>query len=93
MTTADQVKAMIVSLLESSLAAGGRAPFVVREETDLRAEGLIDSLGFVQLLAGLEEKLGGPVDIADLDPDRLTHLGALSAHIAARHIAPPSSKP
>jgi acyl carrier protein len=93
MTTAAEVKAMIVALLEPSLAAGGRTAPAVTDQTDLRAEGLIDSLGFVQLLAGLEQKLGGPVDIADLDPDRLTNLGALSAHIAARHVATPSSKP
>jgi acyl carrier protein len=84
MTTAGEVKAMIVSLLEPSLAAGGRTVVVVTDQTDLRAEGLIDSLGFVQLLAGLEQQLGGPVDIADLDPERLTNVGALSHHIAAQ---------
>jgi acyl carrier protein len=93
MTTADEVKAIILSLLEASLAAGGRTALAVTDQTDLRAEGLVDSLGFVQLLAGLEQRLGGPIDIADLDPERLTNLGALSQHIAARHIASPSLKP
>ena len=85
MTTAEQVKAMILSLLEPALAGGGRTTIALTDDSDLRAQGLIDSLGFVQLLAGLEELLGGPVDIADLDPERLTHLGALSQHIAAQH--------
>jgi acyl carrier protein len=90
MTTAADVKALIVSLIAPSLPAGGRTALALTDETDLRAEGLIDSLGFVQLLAGLEQKLG-PVDIADLDPERLTNLGALSQHIAARHVTSPRS--
>ena len=91
MTTAADVKALIVSLIAPSLAAGGRTVLALTDETDLRAEGLIDSLGFVQLLAGLEQELGRPVDVADLDPERLTNLGALSQHIAARHVASPQS--
>jgi acyl carrier protein len=93
MTTAAEVKAMIVSLLQPALAASGRTVLAFTDQTDLRAEGLIDSLGFVELLAGLEQQLGGPVDIADLDPERLTNLGALSQHIAARHIASQVAKP
>jgi acyl carrier protein len=84
MTTANEVQAMILSLLEPSLTASGRPVAAVTEQTDLRAEGLIDSLGFVQLLARLEQQLGGPVDVADLAPERLTHLGALSQHISSQ---------
>jgi acyl carrier protein len=84
MMTAVDVQAMILSLLEPSLAAGGRTIVAVTEHTDLRTEGLVDSLGFVQLLAALEDTLGGPVDLADLAPERLTNLGALSHHIASQ---------
>jgi acyl carrier protein len=93
MTTAGDIKAMIVSLIEPSLVAGGRAAVALTDETDLRADGLIDSLGFVQLLAGLEQRLGGPVDLGDLEPERLTNIGALSRHIALSRTAAQESKP
>jgi acyl carrier protein len=81
-TTALDIKALILSLIEPSLRANGLAAQTVPDDLDLRIEGLIDSLGFVQLLGQLERRLGGPVDLSDLDPSHLTNVGLLSRHIA-----------
>ena len=82
MTTAVDVKALILSFVEPSLRAHGLAPELVPDDLDLRTEGLIDSLGFVQLLERLGRQLGTPVDLSELDPAQLTNVGRLARHIA-----------
>jgi acyl carrier protein len=82
MTTALDIKALILSLLEPTLRANGLTAPSVSDDLDLRTEGLIDSLGFVQLLGQLEQRLGTPVDLSELDPAQLTNVGILSRHIA-----------
>ena len=82
--TRDDIKAVLVSVLEPSLRAAGLPAGVVDDELDLRRAGLIDSLGFMRLLAELERRIGRPIDLAALDPERLTHIGALTRHIAAQ---------
>ena len=83
MTTAEEVKMLILSFLEPSLRAHRLAVSPVQDDTDLRTSGLIDSFGFVQLLAQLEQRLGAPIDLSELDSAQLTKVGALSRHIAA----------
>ena len=51
-------------------------------DLDLRGEGIVDSLGIVQLILDLERRLGGRIDLIDLDPEYLTNVGALARHIA-----------
>ena len=48
----------------------------------LRDEGVLDSLGFVELIIALEIQLGTHLDLADLDAEDLTRVGALARHIA-----------
>jgi acyl carrier protein len=80
-----RVKSVIVSLLAPKLA--GDAP-ELQDDVDLRAAGLIDSLGFMQLISDLESRLGYQVNIADLNPADLTKLGPLCRHIAWRRSQP-----
>lgn len=77
------VKVLILSYLEPSMLPPGLAPENVPDDFDLRAEGVVDSLGFVQLITDLEEHLGFDIDLADLDPGDLTTVGPLSRHIAS----------
>ena len=81
--SADDVKVLILSCLERSMSPIGIVPDQLPEDFDLRTAGLVDSLGFVQLLAKLEERLGFDIDLADLDPELLTMIGPLCRHIAA----------
>ena len=85
MTTlgADDVKRLIISCLEPQLAALGHKRDAIPDAFDLRAEGVVDSLRFVQLLAELEQRLGIEIDVTDLEPDALTVVGKLAAHISA----------
>ena len=83
--SAGDVKRLIVACLRPQLLALGHDPELIPDTFDLRAEGVVDSLRFVQLLADLEERLGTDVDVADLEPNELTVIGRLAVHISAPH--------
>ena len=84
MRRSDQdVRRLILSCLESSLTDLGLASADVTDDFDIRASGLVDSLGFVQLIVNLEEQLGFGIDLADVDPEVVTVIGPLCRHISA----------
>jgi acyl carrier protein len=80
--TADQVKALIASLLEPRLVERSLPGMFLEDGTDLRTEGLVDSLGFVQLISDLEQELGYSIDLSELDAEHLTNVSALATHVA-----------
>jgi acyl carrier protein len=47
--------------------------------TDLIASGILDSVGFLDLLSFLEELTGCEVDLSDIDPTDFTTAGGLAA--------------
>jgi acyl carrier protein len=82
------VKAFIVSSLLQPLAVIGLDAQSVPDDFDLRTGGVIDSLGFIELICRLEERFGCSLGLADVEPERLMNLGVLCTHIAAqRHAA------
>jgi acyl carrier protein len=83
----ESVKLLMASILEPRLLAQGIPVTTLHDDLDLRGEGIVDSLGFMQLLAELETRLGGRIDLLDLDPEYLTNVGALARHIAGRHFS------
>jgi len=82
MKTPTDIKALIGVFLKASHKTD--TPQDLSDEIDLRQAGLIDSLGFARLLTDLERQLGEPLDLASIDPARLTHVGSLCRHIAAQ---------
>ena len=78
----DQVKSLIAAILQPKLSAAGLTAAALSDDLDLRDYGLIDSLGFVELIAALQRQLGTPLDLADLDAEQLTRVGTLARHIA-----------
>ena len=80
----DRVKSLIALILEPRLLTQGITVTKLRDDLDLRDEGIIDSLGFVQLISELEIRLGSHIDLMELDPEHVTNVGALSRHIAGR---------
>jgi acyl carrier protein len=45
---------------------------------------MIDSLGFVEIIVQLEEQLGIEIDLEEMDPEQITMLDPLAAHVAAQ---------
>jgi len=78
----ERVKSLIASILEPKLLAQGIAISSFQDDLDLRDQGIIDSLGFVQLISELETRLGREIDLSDLDSESLTNVGALARHVA-----------
>jgi acyl carrier protein len=78
------IKALLLSCLESRIATMGLSRDDVTDDFDMRSEGLIDSMGFVELLAELEERLELPLDFGDLASENLTVVGPLCRHIASQ---------
>jgi acyl carrier protein len=79
----EEIKMLILSCLEQSASTAGLTAQNVSDDFDMLAEGVIDSLGFIRLIAELEERLGYRIEFNGLDPSELTMVGSLSRHIAA----------
>lgn len=79
----DHVKALIERFLRDGSTAA-MVPATIPETLDLRAEGLVDSLGFLQLVSDLEQAVGFELDLSELEPEQLTVFGSLAHYVALR---------
>jgi acyl carrier protein len=81
MVTAETVRELIIAECTAiGYFAGGTES--LGDEFDLRASGVIDSLGFLELVTALEDRLGARLELGDLPPERLTMLGPLARAVA-----------
>jgi acyl carrier protein len=85
--SAEAVRALILAECENSLALFGHTAETVPDDFDLRAQGVIDSLGFLELVTALETALGVELDFDGLEPEDLTVVGPLSRFVAAQATA------
>ena len=81
--TVDEVKRLILSCCPATWLAG-EWTHDLPDEFDLRAEGVVDSLGFIELVTEIETRLGCQIDFEGLEPELLTRLGPLARYIAER---------
>ena len=82
--TADEAKRFVVAQLVHPIAAKGLIAENLPDNFDLLTEGIIDSLGFVDLVVALERYFDIKVDFSGLDPENLTVLGPISQYIAEK---------
>ena len=54
-----------------------QTPHDIREETDLISTGLLDSMGFVELLVFIEKETGTQIDLSEIDPGGFTTMRGL----------------
>jgi acyl carrier protein len=78
------VRALILAESSDALAALGLDESALGDGFDLRRSGVIDSLGFLELVTALEDDLGIALDLADLPAEQLTVLGPLARAVAAQ---------
>ena len=79
---------MTPAAIRAAILAFVGKPGSVPDDFDLRRDGAVDSLRFIQLLAYLEARTGTAIDFSDVDPEQLTNLEVLSRHIAAQVAVP-----
>ena len=77
-----EVRSLILEACGPALADFGIDAANAPGDLDLRGSGMIDSLGFVELIVELEDKLEIEIDLEDLDPEQITVLDPLAAYVA-----------
>lgn len=77
--SAEQARRAVLDACAEALRDAGFDPAQVDDGFDLRASGVIDSLGFVELVVELEQTLGVELDLDAADPARMTVIGELVA--------------
>ena len=80
---ATSVRQFILEFFEKELEATGVRAQDVPDDFDLLMEGIIDSFGIIELIAGIQERYGVTIDLEQMDPDEVTVLGPLSRYIAS----------
>jgi acyl carrier protein len=83
-TTEADVRSFLLSQLESRLREVGMDVGAVTDETDLFAEGVIDSLGVVEMIAVVSDRYEIEDEWDDYDPDDLLVVGTFCRYVADR---------
>lgn len=81
----EYVRSLILAHLARSITELGLEPAALTDDFDLLTSGVIDSLGIVELISGIEQQLGIALDLSELDPEDLTTLGPLSRYIETQY--------
>jgi len=71
------VRRIIMDFIKPDLERLGLQAEQVNDDTDLMAEGIIDSFGFLDLVSAVEESTGLSLDLGGLDLDSMSKLGGL----------------
>jgi acyl carrier protein len=83
---------LAVRWVKQNVQAGGRRRVELTGDTDLMESGLLDSVGFVELIVYIEGQTGCSVDLTDVDPSEFTTVNGL-CRIALRGFQPPEPAP
>ena len=81
LVTAEEVRSVVLAQVGEELSALGLAADEVTDDLDLLYEGVIDSLGLIEIINTLEERYGTELDFEDIDPDDITVLGPFCRHV------------
>jgi len=82
----EDVRSLVLEKLQPSLEAKGLRPEDIPDNYDLLTEGVIDSMGILQLISEVEARFRITVDFEDLDPENLTVIGPFCRHIAKKSL-------
>jgi acyl carrier protein len=88
----DAIRALLLDACAEGLALVSLTPADVADDFDLREAGVVDSLGFLELVTALEDELGIELDFEDMDPELLTTVGPLVAYVAGQVRAEPDDE-
>ncbi len=73
--TVDAVRAFVLDQIAGTMQAGNIAPEEIDDDTDLLAEGFVDSLGVLELIAAVSDRFGVEGDWEDYEPDDILVVG------------------
>jgi acyl carrier protein len=83
--TADiqEMRTLVLACVAASTRSATPFSATLADDFDLVGEGVLDSLGFITLIAELEKRLNIHIDFDGMESERVTVLGPLCRHIAA----------
>ncbi len=67
----------VCSWVQEQVEDAGLDSTEITPETDLLGSGILDSLGFIELIAHIEELTGTQLDLLDIDPDAFPRVRGL----------------
>ena len=79
--TANDVRRFLVQYYASQFAARGLQADNVPDQFDLLTEGIVDSLGILEMVSAVEREIGFELDMQALDPEQMTILGPFCAYV------------
>jgi acyl carrier protein len=85
--SAEYVRSLVLEKLQPALMARGLKNEDIPDNYDLLTEGVIDSMGILQLIAEVESRVGTSVDFEELDPEELTLIGPFCRHVAKKSLS------
>lgn len=77
----EEVRTFVLAKLQTRLAANGLTPQAVPDDFDLLVEGVVDSMGLIELITAVEQNFEVRIDFEDLDPEDLTVIGPFCRYI------------
>jgi acyl carrier protein len=82
--TAEEVRVFLAERYSAPLASVGIDIGELSDDLDLMSEGIIDSLGIIELLSALESEFEIQIDFEDLDPEYLVVVGPFCRYVAEK---------
>jgi acyl carrier protein len=83
--TPNDVQAFLTDYVTGKLRSDGRVSVEqLPEDCDLLLSGMVDSIGFLDLVAALETFADREIDFEMLDPEEMTIVGPLCKFVAAQ---------
>ena len=70
-----EMREFLLSSMQERLDFLGIAPSQVNDETSLTDSGIVDSMGFVELVGLFEDEFQYEIDLDEYDPEEFTTLG------------------
>lgn len=80
--SAADVRAFVLHRLSVELSAIGITPDDVDDDFDLLVEGVLDSLGLLELTVAIDEHFGLETDFEKIDAEQFGVVGPFSSYIA-----------
>jgi acyl carrier protein len=83
--SSQEVRSVVLRTLEERLAENGIDPSKIPDDFDLLTQGIIDSMGVLELIVEIEGHFGIKLDLDDLPPEQLTIIGPFSRYVEQKH--------
>jgi acyl carrier protein len=83
---AEEVRSFLLEYFSDPMRGLSVDPAELPDSFDLLSEGVVDSLGILEMVSAVEEKFGIEVDLEDIDPDDLTRVEPFCRYVVTKGV-------